>query len=197
MPAAIWVLAIAAFGIGTTEFVISGLLPDIAATFDISIPTAGYAATSYALGVFVGAPLLVVLGLRLPRKIMLMGLLGFFISGNLLTALAPGFAWMLAGRVLTSLTHGAFFGIGSILAAELVAEKRRTTAIALMFSGLTVANLVGVPLGVWLGQALSWRATFFSIAVIGVLALLAVALWVPKRSAAQASDLRRELVAVA
>jgi len=197
MPTAIWALAIAAFGIGTTEFVISGLLPDIAAEFAISIPTAGYTATSYALGVFIGAPLLVVLGLRLPQKAMLMGLLGFFIAGNLLTALAPGFAWVLAGRVLTSLTHGAFFGIGSILAADMVAPNCRTTAIALMFSGLTLANLLGVPGGTWLGQALSWRATFFAITVVGVLALSAVALWVPKRKSHEVPNLRRELAAFA
>jgi len=201
MPAAIWALAIAAFGIGTTEFVISGLLTGIAAEFAISIPTAGYTATSYALGVFVGAPLLVVLGLRLPQKTMLMGLLGFFIAGNLLTALAPSFAWVLAGRVLTSLTHGAFFGIGSILAADMVAPNRRTTAIALMFSGLTLANLLGVPVGTWLGQTLSWRATFFAITVIGVLALSAVALWVPKGNpkgkSHETPNLRRELAAFA
>jgi len=128
---------------------------------------------------------------------MLLGLLGFFISGNFITALAPSFAWVLAGRVLTSLTHGAFFGIGSILAADLVAPSRRTTAIALMFSGLTLANLVGVPGGTWLGQSLSWRATFFAITVIGVFALLAVALWVPKVKSHEVPKLRRELAAFA
>ncbi|KXU37003.1 MFS transporter [Cephaloticoccus primus] len=195
VPAAIWALAVAAFGIGTTEFVISGLLPGIAAEFGVSISMAGYAATSYALGVFFGAPILVILGMRLPQKAMLLGLLVFFVVGNVLTALAPSFGWVLAGRVVTSLTHGAFFGIGSILAADLVAPDRRTTAIALMFSGLTVANLAGVPAGTWLGQAVSWRATFLAITVIGVVALLAVLAWVPKTKSRGVPSLRRELAA--
>ncbi|MDQ2151347.1 MFS transporter [Alcaligenaceae bacterium C4P045] len=195
MPAAIWALAIATFGIGTTEFVIAGLLPGVAAEFGISISTAGYMATSYALGVFVGAPLLIMLGARVPQKIMLVSLMGFFIAGNLLTALAPSFAWALTGRVLTSLTHGAFIGIGSILAADLVAPNRRTSAIAFMFSGLTVANLIGIPAATWLGQVVSWRATFFAITAIGIVAMFAVTVLVPKGRAHQAPSIRRELAA--
>ncbi|KPY57720.1 MFS transporter [Pseudomonas syringae] len=195
MPAAIWALAIATFGIGTTEFVIAGLLPGIAAEFDISFSDAGYMATSYALGVFVGAPLLIILGARVLQKAMLVSLMGFFIAGNLLTALSPTFAWALTGRVLTSLTHGAFIGIGSILASELVAPNRRTSAIAFMFSGLTLANLIGTPAGTWLGQVVSWRATFMAITVIGVVAMLAVALLVPNGKKHQVPSLRRELSA--
>lgn len=195
MPAAIWALAIATFGIGVTEFVIVGLLPGIAAEFSLSIPDAAYMATSYALGVFVGAPLLIILGARLPQKTMLVSLMGFFIVGNLLTALAPTFAWALTGRVVTSLTHGAFIGIGSILASELVAPNRRTSAIAFMFSGLTLANLIGTPAGTWLGQMVSWRATFLAITVIGVVAMLAVTLLVPKGKAHQAPSLRHEFSA--
>lgn len=195
MPAAIWALAIATFGIGTTEFVIAGLLPGIAAEFGIPISTAGHMATSYALGVFVGAPLLIILGARVPQRAMLVSLLGFFIVGNLLTALAPTFAWALAGRVVTSLTHGAFIGIGSIIAADLVAPNRRTSAIAFMFTGLTVANLVGVPAGTWLGQAVSWRSTFLAITVIGVAAILAVTMLLPKGSKHEAPSVRRELAA--
>jgi len=195
MPAAIWALAIATFGIGTTEFVIAGLLPGVAAEFGISISTAGYMATSYALGVFVGAPLLIILGARVPQKIMLVSLMGFFIAGNLLTALAPSFAWALTGRVLTSLTHGAFIGIGSILAADLVAPNRRTSAIAFMFSGLTVANLIGIPAATWLGQVVSWRATFFAITAIGIVAMFAVTVLVPKGRAHQAPSIKRELAA--
>ncbi|MBH1967515.1 MAG: MFS transporter [Pseudomonadales bacterium] len=195
MPAAIWALAIATFGIGVTEFVIVGLLPGIAAEFNLSIPVAAYMATSYALGVFVGAPLLIILGARLPQKTMLVSLMGFFIVGNLLTALAPTFAWALTGRVVTSLTHGAFIGIGSILASELVAPNRRTSAIAFMFSGLTLANLIGTPAGTWLGQMVSWRATFLAITVIGVVAMLAVAMLVPKVKQHQAPSLRHEFSA--
>ena len=195
MPAAIWALAIATFGIGTTEFVIAGLLPGIAAEFGISISTAGHMATSYALGVFVGAPVLIILGAPVPQKAMLVSLMGFFIAGSLLTALAPGFGWAVAGRVLTSMTHGAFIGIGSILAADLVAPNRRTTAIAFMFSGLTFANLVGIPAGTWLGQAVSWRATFLAIALIGVAAMVAVAVLVPKGKQHEVPSVRRELAA--
>lgn len=195
MPAAIWALVIATFGIGTTEFVIAGLLPGIAGEFGISVSYAGYMATSYALGVFVGAPLLTILGARVPQKAMLVSLMGFFIAGNLLTALAPSFGWALTGRVITSLTHGAFIGIGSILAANLVAPNRRTSAIAFMFTGVTVANLVGTPAGTWLGQMVSWRATFLAITVVGVVAMLALVMLVPKGKKQQAPSVRRELAA--
>lgn len=197
MPIAIWALAIATFGIGTTEFVIAGLLPSIANEFGISISTAGYMATSYALGVFVGAPVLIILGSRVPQKAMLVLLMLFFIAGNLLTALAPTFAWALTGRVVTSLTHGAFIGIGSIMASDLVAPNKRTSAIALMFSGLTVANLIGIPAGTWLGQVVSWRATFFVITIIGVIATLAVMLFVPKGKQHEKPSLRQEVAAFA
>lgn len=195
MPIALWALAIAAFGIGTTEFVISGLLPGIAETFDITIPVAGHMATSYALGVFVGAPITVILGARLPRKTMLAVLLVLFIVGNLVTALAPTYPVAILGRLITSLTHGAFFGIGSIMAAELVAPGRRASAIAFMFSGLTVATLIGTPAGTWLGQAVSWRATFAAIAVIGIVAIAGVLALVPRTERREPPRLRQELAA--
>ncbi|MFD7509753.1 MFS transporter, partial [Streptomyces sp. NPDC059853] len=179
MPLALLALAIGAFGIGATEFVIMGLLPEVAGTFGVSIPTAGHLATGYALGVVVGAPVLAVAGARISRKRMLMALMGLFIAGNALSAAAPVFAVMLAGRIVASLAHGAFFGIGAIVAASLVAPHRRAGAISVMFTGLTVANVVGVPLGTWLGQQVSWRATFAVIAGIGVLALAGVAALVP------------------
>lgn len=197
MPIALWALAIAAFGIGTTEFVISGLLPGIAKTFDITIPTAGHMATSYALGVFVGAPITIILGARLPRKTMLAGLLVLFIVGNIVTALAPTYSVALAGRVITSLTHGAFFGIGSIMAADLVAPSRRTSAIAFMFMGLTVATVIGTPAGTWLGQAVSWRATFIAIAAVGVVAIFGVLAWVPRVGRQEPPRLAQELAAFA
>ncbi|MDH1264423.1 MFS transporter [Pseudomonas sp. GD03944] len=195
MPLAIWALAIGAFGIGTTEFVIAGLLPQMAAEFGVTIPQAGYLATSYALGVFVGAPLLIVLGGKVPRKHMLIGLMVLFVLGNLLTAAAPTFTLTLIGRVVTSLAHGAFFGIGSILAAELVAPNKRVSAIAFMFSGLALATLVGVPGGTWLSQLVSWRATFYAITLVGVVALLAVCWLIPATQGSGSTHVRQELAA--
>ncbi|NLU76135.1 MFS transporter [Streptomyces sp. HNM0575] len=179
MPLALLALALGAFGIGTTEFVIMGLLPEVAGDFGVSVPTAGYLTTGYALGVVVGAPLLAVLGTRVPRKRMLMLLMGLFILGNAVSAAAPVFGVMLAGRVIASLTHGAFFGIGSIVAAGLVAPQRKAAAISMMFTGLTVANVVGVPAGTMLGQQLGWRVTFGAVTVLGVLGLLGIAVLVP------------------
>ncbi|WP_431043245.1 MFS transporter [Streptomyces sp. P1-3] len=193
MPLALLALAIGAFGIGTTEFVVMGLLPEIAADYDVSIPLAGYATTLYALGVVLGAPLMTALGTRLTRKQMLLLLMGVFIAGNALTAAAPAFGLLLAGRIFAAFTHGAFFGIGAIVAADLVAPEKRATAIATMFTGLTVANVVGVPAGTWLGQQVSWRATFLAIAVLGVVGLVGVARLVPAQPERAAAGLGREL----
>jgi MFS transporter, DHA1 family, inner membrane transport protein len=195
MPAALWALAIAAFGIGTTEFVIAGLLPGIAAEFGITIPMAGNMATSYALGVFFGAPITIILGARLSRKTMLAWLLVLFIVGNVVTAMAPSYPIALFGRVITSLTHGAFFGIGSIMAADLVAPNRRTRAIAFMLTGLTLATLIGAPAGTWLAQQTSWRATFFAIAVIGMVAMAGILLLVPRAAHPEPPKLRKEFAA--
>jgi len=195
MPLALLALAIGAFGIGTTEFVITGLLPEVAGTFDVSIPTAGTLVTGYALGVVAGAPLLTALGTRIPRKRMLMLLMGLFIAGNALSAAAPTFELLLTGRVVASLAHGAFFGIGSVIAAELVAPHRRAGAIALMFTGLTVANVVGVPLGTLIGQHLGWRTTFALVSVIGLVGLAGIAALVPDLPRPGAARLRRELAA--
>ncbi|MGW1179821.1 MFS transporter [Streptomyces drozdowiczii] len=161
MPLALLALAIGAFGIGTTEFVVMGLLPEVAAEFQVSIPAAGFLATGYALGVVLGAPLMTVLGTKVSRKRMLMILMGLFIIGNVVTAAAPVFEVMVVGRVIASLAHGAFFGIGAVVAADLVAPERKAGAIALMFTGLTVANVVGVPMGTYIGQNAGWRATFY------------------------------------
>ncbi|MGW9437096.1 MFS transporter [Streptomyces sp. NPDC055607] len=175
MPLALLALAVGAFGIGTTEFVVMGLLPEVATDFGVSIPTAGLLVTGYALGVVVGAPLLTVLGGRVSRKRMLMLLMGLFVLGNVLSALAPSFGLMLAGRVVASLAHGSFFGIGSVVAAGLVAPDKKAGAIATMFTGLTVANIVGVPLGTFIGQAIGWRTTFAIVAALGVVGLLGIA----------------------
>ncbi|MCW2482244.1 MFS transporter, partial [Candidatus Symbiopectobacterium sp. NZEC135] len=190
MPIALLALAVGAFGIGLTEFVIAGILPQIAADFNVNIPTAGLMATSYALGVFVGAPLLTVLGARVPRKTMLIAL-GFIFT--IVTAIAPTLALAIAGRVITSFNHGAFFGIGSIIAASLVAPGRQASAIAFMFSGLTLANLLGVPLGTWLAQLFGWRLVFWVIAAIGLFTMACVALLVPRIEKGKAVALRAEL----
>lgn len=195
MPLAIWALAIGTFGIGTTEFVIAGLLPQMAAEYGITIPQAGYLATSYALGVFLGAPLLIILGGRLPRKRMLAILMVLFVLGNLMTAAATSFPMALLGRVITSLTHGAFIGIGSILAAELVAPNKRVSAIAFMFSGMALATLLGVPAGTWLSQFISWRATFYAITAIGIIGLLAVVYMIPDVGGSKGANVRQELAA--
>lgn len=195
MPLALLALALGAFGIGTTEFVIIGLLPDIAGDFGVSIPTAGFLVTGYALGVVAGAPLMTVLGTKISRKRMLMLLMGLFIAGNLLSAVAPTFGLMLAGRIVASLAHGAFFGIGSVVAAGLVAPQKKAGAIAMMFTGLTVANVVGVPLGTFVGQAAGWRITFFIVAGFGVLGLAGIAKLVPEIPKPEGVRLRHEIAA--
>lgn len=180
MPLALWALAIGAFGIGTTEFIVTGLLPGVADDFGVPVSTAGHMATVYATGVFLGAPLTTALGTRVGRKPMLAALMALFVAGNLITALAPAFGVLLAGRVVASLTHGAFFGIGAVVAADLVAPHRRAAAIAFMFTGLTVANVVGVPAGTLLGTSVGWRAAFGAIALLGVVGLAGVLALVPR-----------------
>ncbi|MEQ0564244.1 MFS transporter [Amycolatopsis sp. NEAU-NG30] len=194
---ALLALTIGAFAIGTTEFVTMGLLPAIAGDFGVTIPTAGYLTTGYALGVVAGAPLLALLGTRVSRKRMLILLMTLFVAGNLLSAIAPDFAVLLAGRIIASLAHGAFFGIGSIVAAGLVAPGKKAGAIATMFTGLTVANILGVPGGTFIGQHLGWQTTFLVITGLGVLAAVGVATVVPsdERPAPRPGHLRRELAA--
>ncbi|WDM14548.1 MFS transporter [Streptomyces lavenduligriseus] len=195
MPLALLALAIGAFGIGTTEFVIMGVLPQVAGDFGVTIPTAGYLVSGYALGVVIGAPLLTVLGTRVSRKKMLMFLMGLFITGNALSAAAPSFGLMLTGRIVASLAHGAFFGIGSVVAAGLVAPQKKASAISLMFMGLTVANIVGVPGGTYIGQAAGWRVTFALVAALGVIGLLGVAKLVPETGRPESVSVRGEFAA--
>ncbi|MER5737487.1 MFS transporter [Streptomyces sp. NPDC002262] len=196
MPVALLALAISAFGIGTTEFVMMGLLPNVAADLGTTVPTAGHLVSAYALGVVVGAPLLTALGSRLPRKRMLLLLMALFTVGNLASALAPGYGWLLAGRVLAGLPHGAFFGVGAVVAARLVRPDRQARAVATMFLGLTVANILGVPAATLLGQHLGWRATFLVVAAIGLGALAALARLVPELPLDGRQGLGRELRAL-
>ncbi|WP_299536873.1 MFS transporter [uncultured Streptomyces sp.] len=195
MPLALLALAIGAFGIGTTEFVIMGVLPRVAGDFGVTIPTAGWLVTGYALGVVLGAPLLTVLGTRVSRKKMLMFLMVLFVVGNTLSAVAPVFGVMLVGRIVASLAHGAFFGIGSVVAAQLVAPEKKASAISLMFMGLTVANVVGVPLGTYVGQAAGWRVTFAAVAALGVVGFLGVARLVPEAGKPEGVRVRTEFAA--
>ena len=174
-------LAAAAFGIGTTEFVIMGLLPEVAQDLGVSAPAAGMLVSGYAIGVAIGAPLLAVLTARLPRKQALVGLMGLFIVGNALCALAPSYGFLIAARVVTAFCHAAFFGIGAVVAADLVPRDKRAQAMALMFTGLTVANVLGVPLGTALGQAAGWRSTFWAVTGIGVIAVSALLAWLPNK----------------
>lgn len=195
MPLALLALAIGAFGIGTTEFVIMGVLPQVANGFGVSIPTAGWLVSGYALGVVVGAPLLTVLGTKVSRRKMLMFLMGLFVVGNALSAIAPSFGVMLIGRIIASLAHGAFFGIGSVVAADLVAPEKKASAISLMFMGLTVANVVGVPGGTYIGQVAGWRVTFTIVAALGIIGLLGVAKLVPEQGRPETGTIRTEFAA--
>lgn len=195
MPLALIALAIGAFGIGTTEFIVMGLLPEVAGEFGVTIPTAGWLVTGYALGVVLGAPIMTVLGTKVPRKRMLMLLMGLFIAGNLLSAVAPAFGIMLLGRIVASLTHGAFFGIGAVVAAELVAPDKKAGAIATMFTGLTLANVVGVPLGTLIGQHAGWRITFAIVALLGVAGLIGIAKLVPDLPKPAGVRVRQEVAA--
>ncbi|SEM36596.1 MFS transporter, DHA1 family, arabinose polymer transporter [Luteibacter sp. UNCMF331Sha3.1] len=186
-------LAVAAFAIGTTEFVIMGLLPEVATDLRVSIPAAGMLVSGYALGVAVGAPLLAALTATMERKRALLLLLGFFILGNLLCAVAPTYDVLMVARVVAAFCHGSFFGIGAVVAAHLVPANQRARAIALMFAGLTLANVLGVPFGTFLGQWAGWRATFWAVTVLGVLATAAVARFVPALPDLKAPHMGREL----
>ncbi len=193
MPPSIFALALATFAIGTTEFVIMGILPDVARSLSVSLPSAGMLVSGYALGVAAGAPMLALLTSRMPRKRALLFLLAIFIVGNVGCALAPNYIYLMIARVVTSFAHGAFFGIGSVLAASLVAPDRRASAIALMFTGLALANVLGVPIGSFIGHVSGWRATFWAVTAVGVAAMAAMVVLLPARDEHGAIDLRREL----
>ena len=188
-------LALGGFGIGLAEFVIAGLLPQIAGEFGVSVAAAGWLISGYALSVAVGAIVLTAVTTRLARKDVLLGLVVLFVLGNLLCALAPNYPVMLAGRVVSALCHGSFFGIGSLVARDLVESERRSRAVAVMFGGLTLANVLGVPFGALAGQQWGWRATFWIITGIGVLALLGILALIPRHSAEPRGGLSRQLSA--
>lgn len=196
MPVALLALALAAFAIGTCEYVVFGLLPQMAGDFGISVPTAGHLVAAYAIGVVVGAPLLTAVSARLARRTVLVGLMVWFAAGNLLSAVAPTYHLELAARCLTGMPHGAFFGVASVVAGSLVAPAKRAVATSLMFVGLTVANVVGIPLTTAFGQQLGWRPIYAVVALLGVLAAAAIALLVRDAPTGDVS-MRRELGAFA
>jgi len=195
LPIALLALAVGAFGIGSTEFIMMGLLPEIATAFHVSIPTAGDLISGYALGVVVGAPLLTAASTRLSRRTVLIGLMAVFTIGNLAAAAAPSYTMLLAARILTGLPHGAFFGVGSVVAAHMVAADKRATAISMMFAGLAMANVIGVPAGTLVSQHLGWRVAFALIAAIGVASIATIWLLLPRESQPERGTLGHELAA--
>jgi DHA1 family inner membrane transport protein len=197
MPVSLLALALSAFAIGTTEFVIMGLLPEVAGDLAVSIPSAGWLISGYALGVAIGAPIMALLTAKLPRKRTLMLLMVIFIIGNGLCALAYSYNLLMMARVVTALCHGAFFGIGAVVAASLVAPGKQASAVALMFTGLTLANVLGVPLGTWFGQLYGWRATFWGVSVIGVLAFIGLIVSLPTNRDEKPVHLASEIGALA
>lgn len=195
MPLALFVLGLTTFGLGTTEFMIAGLLPELATAFGVSVPDAGLLISLFAVGVVVGAPTMTVLTSRAPRKLTLVTLLVVFLAGEVLAALAPTFGVLMTARVVTAVAHGAFFGIGAVVAADLVSPDKKARAIAIMFGGLTIATVAGVPMGTFIGQQLGWRATFWAVAIVGALGLVGVIALVPRQPRDEAQRFGSELAA--
>ncbi len=186
-------LAVGAFGIGVTEFAPMGMLPAIAGDLGVSIPVAGLLVSAYAFGVMLGAPLLTLTTGRVPRRTLLIGLMAIFTLGNLLAAISPSYGMLLAARLITSLNHGAFFGVGAIVVAGLVPKNKQAGAVAAMFMGLTIANVVGVPMATWAGDQIGWRTSFWGIAALGVLAMISLRLTLPRVAAPKGGDALAEL----
>lgn len=193
----LFALAIGAFGIGTTEFTPMGLLPVIAEGVDVSIPSAGMLVTAYAVGVMLGAPLMTLLFSRFGKRGALISLMAIFTLGNLLSAMAPDYATLLASRLVTSLNHGAFFGLGAVVAASVVPKDKQASAVAAMFMGLTIANIGGVPAATWVGQQVGWRVAFAGTAALGLIAMAALWLALPRGERGSVPDVRRELAVIA
>lgn len=181
MPLALWALTLSAFAIGTTEFVIVGLIPIIANDLNVSLPSAGLLISLYAVGVAIGAPVLTALTARWNRKVVLVSLMALFVVGNLLAWQAPSYETLILARIVTGLAHGVFFSIGSMIATSLVSKDKEASAIAIMFTGLTVALVTGVPLGTWIGQYFGWRSTFLVVSGLGLIALIGSSLLVPRK----------------
>ncbi|CAM3768411.1 MULTISPECIES: MFS transporter [Paenibacillus] len=192
-PVSILSLTVGAFAIGMTEFVIMGILPNVAADLNVSIAMAGQLITMYALGVAVGAPILTILTHKIPQKKLLLLLMGLFIFGNGISVLAPNYAVLMGARMLTALTHGTFFGVGAVIASGLVRPDKRAGAVSIMMAGLTIANIIGVPLGTFIGQQMGWRASFGAIAIMGVLALVGILIFIPQIRQEQSSGIVQQV----
>ncbi|MEV8180452.1 MFS transporter [Specibacter sp. NPDC078692] len=193
---AIFALAIGGFGIGTTEFAMMGLLPNVAEGVGVSVPTAGHVISAYALGVVVGAPLLVAIGAKMPRKTLAMGLMALFTVGNLLSIFAVDYNTLLVTRFIAGLPHGAFFGVAAVLAASLVVPSKRGRAISMVMMGLSIANVLGVPLATFVGQQFGWRWMFVLVGVIGVITMVFIGIFIPAQKAEPGASLRKELGAL-
>jgi DHA1 family inner membrane transport protein len=189
----LFALAIGAFGIGVTEFSPMGMLPLIASDLGVSIPMAGLLVSAYAFGVLVGAPIMTLAFAGMARRRLLLLAMGIFTVGNLISAMADGYTMLLVGRIVTSFNHGAFFGVGAVVAASIVPPEKRAGAVAAMFSGLTIATIGGVPLAAWVAEAVGWRIAFFGTAVIGVITMLVLVLSLPPMKVERRSDMRAEL----
>lgn len=196
MPLALWALTISAFAVGTTEFVIVGLIPTIAQSLGVPLPSAGLLVSLYALGVTIGAPVLTALADRLPRKTLLLALLALFIGGNAFAAVAPSYGALIAARFITGLAHGVFFAIASTIATSLVPREKESSAIAMVFMGLTVALVTGVPFGTWIGAHFGWHATFLGVVGLGVIGFIASALLVPSNLPRGASPSLKQQLSV-
>ena len=194
--AALLALALGGFTIGTTEFATMGLLTNIATDLDVSIPAAGHTITAYALGVVVGAPLITVLAAKVERKVLIVWLMAAYALGNLLSAAAPSLELLMLGRFITGLPHGVFFGVGAVVGTAVVGASRRGYAVAMMMAGLTVANIVGVPLSSWVGQAMGWRVAFIIIGALGLVTVLSLALLLPRTPAPREASVGREIAAL-
>lgn len=190
-------LAVGGFGIGTGEFVIMGLLPDVASTYQVSIPMAGYVISAYALGVVIGAPVIAILSARLSRRTLLLGLMAVFAIGNILSAMAPDFWSFTALRFITGLPHGSYFGVASLVAASMVAPNKRARAVGRVMLGLTIATLAGTPLATFMGQVLNWRVAFYLVGGIGALTVLLLWYFQPRDTVKEGASIRRELGAFA
>ncbi|GMR67079.1 MFS transporter [Bacillus sp. MN7755] len=186
-------LMISTFAIGTTEFIIMGILPDVAKDLNVSISSTGLLVTGYAIGVAIGAPLLTALTGKMQRKKLLLMLMLLFVIGNTLCAVAPTYEFLLVSRVLAAFAHGTFFGVGSVVASKLVPPEKQSSAVAMIFTGVSVANIVGVPLGTFVGQALGWRASFWIISALGVVAILCITKFIPQMALTSVPSFRQEI----
>ncbi|MFX3636629.1 MAG: MFS transporter [Candidatus Pristimantibacillus sp.] len=196
LPISILSLTVGAFAIGMTEFVIMGLLPNVADDLHVSISTAGQLITMYALGVAIGAPILTILTHRIPQKKLLLFLMVLFIVGNGISVFAPNYAILMAARMLTALTHGTFFGVGAVIASNLVRPDKRAGAVSIMMAGLTIANIIGVPMGTFIGQQMGWRASFGAIAIMGVIALIGIFIFIPRIRQEQPASIFQQIIAL-